>query len=363
MDRFFTRLVLSEDTQNRVTRHALFWLACWAFQGFIYKFLYNQYPDGQAFFISYFVSLAYLPQHMLLSYSIIYGVLPKLIFKGKYWIGVASIFVLILISAAISPLTLKGIILPFRDWLGYPSHGTSVFLSFMGGLRGSMTIAGFAVAIKLVKYWYLKQIAYERLQRENLRAELELLKGQLHPHFMFNTLNSIYSLSLRNASQTPDAILQLANLMRYMIAESSGPSVSLEKEIQILSTYMNLEKSRLGERLDQSLTIRGEFQDKEVAPLLFLPFLENSYKHGAFESTGQAWITLDINVNDTELAFKLVNGKNGNKDFSRQGIGLQNVKKRLSLLYPDSHDLRISDNEDSFVVSLTLMLNRLKVPA
>jgi LytS/YehU family sensor histidine kinase len=225
-----------------------------------------------------------------------------------------------------------------------------------------MTIAGFAVAIKLMKHWYLKKSENEQLERARLKAELELLKGHLHPHFMFNTLNSIYASALRDSSATADGILRLSNLMRYMIAESSAPTVSLSREVLLVTNYMELEKSRMGDRLEQSFHIRGDLDGKNIAPLLLLPFIENSYKHGVYEMTDQAWLNLDIQVKESELSFKLSNGKAARPRQPGPGTGLQNVRKRLSMLYPQSHDLRITEDNETFIVSLTLMLDRMAIP-
>ena len=362
MDSFFIRLVLSNDLRSRLGRHGLFWFVSWAFQGFLYSFLYIDSLTLLTFIISFTESLIYLPQHIFLSYSIIYFVLPQFIFRGQYWAGLFIIIALIVITAFLSPLILYYVIEPFRTLLDFPYRFKGVFYSFLGGLRVSMTIAGFAVAIKLVKHWYLKKAENEKLEKARLRAELELLKQQLHPHFMFNTLNSIYAMALRNSTQTADAIMQLSNLMRYMIAESGAPAISLSKEIQILRNYMNLEKGRIGDRLDQSLHVDGTLENKQIAPLLLLPFLENSYKHGVYGSPDAAWLTLNIDVRDSELRFHLVNGKSPSQN-AGSGTGLQNVRRRLSMLYPGSHDLRISEDEETFVVSLTLMLDKISIPA
>jgi sensor histidine kinase YesM len=362
MDRFFTRLTLSNDLRPRLARHILFWVASWVFQGFIYSFLYVSQPTKLTFTISFVESLIYLPQHIFLSYSIIYIALPFYIFRGKYWTGLTVIAAFIIVAAMLSPLTLYYVIEPFRNMMQFPQHFKGVFYSFMGGLRGSMTVAGFAVAIKLVKHWYLKKEENEQLEKAKLRAELEVLKGHLHPHFMFNTLNSIYSLALRNSTQTADAILQLSNLMRYMIAESAAPAISLSKEISILRNYMNLEKARIGDRLDQTLVVEGDLEGQEIAPLILLPFLENSFKHGVYPIPDPAWLTVDIRVREGELHFKVVNGKSGPIQSNVSGTGLQNVRRRLAMLYPGNHELRISEDNDTFVVSLTLMLNRILIP-
>src|SRR4029079_10009808 len=137
-----------------------------------------------------------------------------------------AVIVLILLAAMVSQFVASFAIVPIRQSLGIPYQpSTKFYASLMAGLRGSMTVAGFAVAIKLIKLWYKKKIDNERLEKATLRAELELLKGQLHPHFMFNTLNTIYSFSLNGSDKTPQAILELSQLMRYMLTECTRPFV------------------------------------------------------------------------------------------------------------------------------------------
>jgi sensor histidine kinase YesM len=358
MDSYFSRLVLSDQIKDRVSRHVLFWLACWVFQGFLYGFIYSADSWIQVFTISFAESFFFLPQHIFLSYSIIYFVLPQYFFKEKYWSGVAFVLLVIFISAVFSPVTQFFVIKPFREWMNFPHTLKNIYFSLLGGLRGSMTVAGFAVAIKLLKYWYFKKTENEQLEKEKLKAELELLKGQLHPHFMFNTLNSIYSMALKNSTQTADAILKLSNLMRYMMAESNRAFIPLEDEIKILKTYIDMEKNRFGDRIDLTLNIQGELGDKTIAPLLLLPFVENGFKHGTNQMQEHAWMSMDVSVKENELKFKLINGKpeEAHPGIISSGIGLQNVKKRLALLYPGSHDLRITEDETTFIVSLAVRL-------
>lgn len=361
MNDFFTRLALSNDIRSRVGRHVLFWVAAWLFQGIIYSFMYPDIGYHMTVILSFTEALLYLPMHMFLAYSISYLVLPLLAFKRKFWWSLLSVLVLIVITALLSPLSLMFLVEPFRDFIGAPSKNLNVFYSFMGGLRGALTVSGFFVAIKLLKHWYLKSSENERLEREKLRAELDALKSQLHPHFMFNTLNSIYSMALLNSPNTAESIHRLSSLMRYMIAESHEPIVPLEQELHIIRTYIELEKGRLGDRLDHSINIQGPLAGNQIAPLLLLPFVENSFKHGAFESEDQGWMSLDISLKGDELFFKLINGKNQLSSHPPSGIGLMNVKKRLELLYPQAHELRIKEDEETFVVSLRLQLNKVSI--
>ncbi|HEY0656246.1 MAG TPA: sensor histidine kinase [Chryseosolibacter sp.] len=358
MDNFFSRLVLSDEWRYRLSRHVLFWLCCWAFMGFIYGFLYVDEDQKPQFVRSYIESFIYLPQHMVLSYGIIYLALPRYILKNRYWAGISIIVCFILVAAICSPAILIFILNPIQHALNYPVKHSSIFFSFMGGLRGSSTIAGFAVAIKLVKYWYFKKEENAALEKEKLKAELQLLRGQLHPHFVFNTLNSIYSLSLKNSPQTPGAILKLADLMRYMFTDCSAHSISLTKEVEMLQNYIDLVRSRYNDRIDMAVNIDGFFGDKLIAPLIFLPFVENSFKYGANEMLESAWISIDLSVDGHTLKFKVMNGKPSGIETISSGVGLRNVKKRLQMLYPGAHELRITEDDDSFIVALTLELDK-----
>jgi len=362
MDQFFTRLVLSNHTPDRVGRHVLFWTVCWLFQGFLYGFFYWNGQPALLFRISFVESLFFLPQHIMLSYGIMYYVLPNYFFKDRYWGGILWVMGLILLSALLSPLVNELVISPYRNWIGFPRKGNTVFYSFMGGLRGSMTISGFAVAIKLMKIWYLKKIEHEQLEKEKLKAELDLLTGQLHPHFMFNTLNNIYSLSLTDSKQTPEAILKLSHLMHYMIKECRQPYISIGKEIDMIQSYLALEKARFGERLEITLNVSGDLSDHHIPPLMLLPLIENSVKHGVNQMPEQAWISMDVVVRNGEFICKIINGVGDNQNASRQspGIGLQNIKKRLALLYPERHELRITHTDDVFIVTLFLALKQIQ---
>lgn len=272
------------------------------------------------------------------------------------------VILLIVITAFLSPASNYFLIRPFRELIGEPMRAEfNILHSFMGGLRGALTVAGFAVAIKLIKYWYLKKIENEQLEKEKLRGELEILKAQVHPHFMFNTLNSIYALSLKKSDETSAAILKLSQLMRYILTECKQSSVDLAKEVEILQHYIELEKSRFYNRMDMTINIRGDLTRDRIAPLVLLPFVENSFKHGVNEMIEQAWISLDLEVSDHQLRFKLINGRaEGPVHPDSVQVGLQNVKKRIGLLYPKAHELRITEDADTFVVSLVLQLNAIK---
>jgi LytS/YehU family sensor histidine kinase len=228
--------------------------------------------------------------------------------------------------------------------------------SFPRSIFALFSVAWIAVSIKLVKYWYIEKDIQQRLEKEKLTVELQLLKSQLHPHFLFNTLNSLYSLTLESSAQAPHAVLQLSALLRYMLYECNEPVADVRKEIEVLQTYIALEKFRFGERLEISTSYTGDIDKQQIAPLLLLPFVENAVKHGTGKELDKCWMSLHLHVEKDMLTFNLINSAGTANPADGGGLGLQNVRRRLNLLYP-GHQLKITHAGDTFMVSLTLGLS------
>ncbi|MDO1447737.1 histidine kinase [Rhodocytophaga aerolata] len=367
-----TRFIFSDEPLYRISRHGVFWVAWWLFFSFLYGTRPIETDSGWYIFkdtivLSSIEAFLFLPSHIVFSYSIIYLLIPKFLLKGRYWLFMLCLISSTLLAAFISHAITLLAIIPFRESVGLAIPKSNFYYGMMSGLRGGIQTGGFAAAIKLMKYFYLKQKDNQQLLQEKLKAELQLLKSQVHPHFLFNTLNNLYSLTLTKSELAPEIVLKLSGLLRYMLYECNTPRVPLDKEIAMLQNYIELEKLRYGNHLDMSVNIRGEYGHKQIAPLLLLPFIENSFKHGASELLDQAWISLDMFVRADTLKFKLVNSQPEVQVPYTQpinhsaGIGLTNVKKRLDLLYPGLHDLRITSEEGTFIVNLSLQLESLSV--
>jgi phage shock protein PspC (stress-responsive transcriptional regulator) len=388
--RFFSYdFVFSNEPRHRLARHATFWLAFALFSTVLYGFVpisngvseKFSIPIWLIFLFSFGDALLFNINHALLTYLILYFLLPRYFFKEKYMLLIVGLVVCIFISLVVSVFiseviiegwfhTLRGDMLAkhLKNPLLAPKFAASKFAAsnrtpigaaLMAGLRGGLTISGFATAIKLSKYWYLKQKALQQTEKEKLTAELQLLKSQIHPHFLFNTLNNLYALTLTKSDKSPEVVLKLSRLLSYMLYECNVAEVPLEKEIQVICNYAELEQMRYGNRLDVSLNFTGPIVGTTIAPLLLIPFVENAFKHGPSEQIELAWISLDLSLADNRLRFKLINSKN--KDAvvlaHQSGIGLQNVKKRLELIYPGRHSLRLLVEDEMYVVNLVIDLN------
>jgi LytS/YehU family sensor histidine kinase len=297
---------------------------------------------------------------MIFVYSLNYFLFPRYVLKGKFFTAFIGFLVILAISVAY---------LRVADvYITHFSGSTSIWgpYNWPRVVYSLFSIGWIAVTIRLVKKWYVEKEIQHRLEKEKLTVELQLLRSQLHPHFLFNTLNSLYSMTLERSAEAPEAVLQLSSLLRYILYECDDPVVPLSQEIKSLKDYIALEKMRFGDRFDVSLTFSGDLKNRMIAPLLFLPFVENSIKHGISESTGKNWISLHLHVEGPTLIFKLINSREpdaANPDSIGQphppdgqphGLGLQNVQRRLHLLYPDRHKLLLVPEEDTFLVSLTL---------
>ncbi|WP_214228016.1 histidine kinase [Pedobacter sp. B4-66] len=224
-------------------------------------------------------------------------------------------------------------------------------------------IFGFSAIVLLLLTSFIGYLIY---RNKNQSIELSLLKAQIHPHFLFNTLNNLYALSMNKSDEAPGVVLGLANILRYILYECNTVNASLKKEMDIISEYIALEKIRCKKELEVNIYIENDLQAYTIAPLLLLPLVENAYKHGANKLEMDAWINIHAKVVGNRFYFKISNNKpeeiNAITSKSRYGnIGLRNIKKRLDIIYPKRHKFKITDSEDIFLVSLELEVKRRQV--
>jgi two-component system, LytTR family, sensor kinase len=210
-------------------------------------------------------------------------------------------------------------------------------------------------------------LAFQEIQSHQLKAELESLKAQINPHFLFNTLNNIYSFSLFKSDKSPEMILKLSELMHYIIYDCKDEEVLLEKELEFIQNYIDLEEVRVGETLDIQIDIQKPIIPYFISPLIFIPFLENAFKHGNSVAEKDAFIRVELGIDTLDmLTFRCINLYSANpaneRNKTSHGIGLENIRKRLQLVYPQKHDLKIKEENGVFNVELKLDLSERIVP-
>lgn len=308
-----------------------------------------------------YIFLFFYPLVWVYLIVIIYWLIPSFLLKGKYlkffllyliWCCVGLSLIFFIYNYAFRPFI--GIAAPQHLTLYRFYHETFTPQMFME-INALPTFCGF---FKLFKYWYIEQQQKNQIEKEKLNTELQLLKAQLHPHFLFNTLNNLYSLVYEKSDKAPKMLMRLSGLLSYVLYECKANEVLLSKEIDIIKDYVALEKERYGDRLDVSFNFSGDIEDKMIAPMLFQPFIENAFKHGTSEQLGKVWMSIDLSVKENQLYFKIINSCDNSRVAVREkhGVGIENVKKRLELLYPGKFELQNGIEDDVYIVSLSLEL-------
>ena len=344
-------LIFSERRKYKVLRHVLFCLAI-----LLYSFLRIgiMYPVEHfwAMFASYFSWTLYWASLILgFSYLTVYVFVPKYLYRKKYISFCLS--VLLIYATMYMMNAVQGyyqLNKTFNIISGSWSRNFFQLPNIIRLLGNPPLVCGLLLSLKSLKNWYLRKVESEALARANTNAELQLLKSQIHPHFLFNTLNNIYSYALNNKPEAPGLVKKLKQTVHYMVAECNHASVPLKNELNMIANYIELEKIRYGNRLSMQVELINPDGNHLIAPLLMIPFVENSFKHGVSQMLDHPRISLKIYVEGNMLHFYLNNTKpptTENQD-PRKGIGLENVRKRLDLLYPDKHKLRYPDNGGYF---------------
>ena len=338
---------------ERVLRHVLYWLG-WLLFYVITNSLY--FDKNLMRWIS--IELVSMCIKLPFVYFVIYYLVPNFLIPKRYF----EFFSLLLFSA---------IFAGFAIWTSY----YYVFHSFFSHIGGSkfwsmkmsfrvldlIYIASLPTILKLHQRQSLQEKKAQQLVEQKLGAELKVLKNQLHPHFLFNTLNNLYSMVLTQHPKASEVVVRLSDIMSYMLYDCERSLIDLEKEIENLKNYIELEKIRYGTRVDISFETGGEITGKSIAPLLLLPFLENAFKHGVEKNELNSWVRINLWVTEEELTYMVENSlpeavQDENMPKTQSGVGLANVRKRLELLYPDQHSLEIT-HEETFLAKLNLKLS------
>ena len=329
--------------------HAAYWILITGF--FIYEKRYLIYKASMPFFVICVVGRILLL--IVIAYLNLHYFLPKFLLQKRYLAYATAVILSILgylLAQSLFDFYLYGYVIgPMRNsnWaetLSYNFFSTLWYLGLM-------------LALKLSIDWYEQQRTLQKITVEKLQAEVNFLRSQVNPHFLFNVLNNIYELTLKKSDHAPDVVLKLSEMMEYMLYDSDDSKVLLQKEISYLNTYLELEKLRFGDHSDIVLKVSGDVNGQVIAPLLLLPLVENAMKHGVSKQNGNAWLHGDLQVGKSSIKLNVENSKPlVTRHEGKGGIGLDNLRKRLDLLYPGKHRFETEDKGNSFLVNLEIEL-------
>lgn len=354
-------LVFSDKPLYRLSRHGVFLVGIAAY--FFVSYLAYRTPfslrvsDWDYARLSLVDAVGHTVLATVLIYPTLYGYLPRLFRIGpSLWL-----LLLIMTTGELGLLFLRYIVYPFREQIGYDAAPVSVSFGVTHTLSKLSFMVILAVVCKGAKSWYLAQQARRDAEQARVMAELQLLRSQLQPHFLFNTLNNLYEATLAKSETAPRIVLKLADIMAYMLYDSRQERVRLADEINCLKEYVALEQLRYGNRLDVAFTMSGTLTQQTIAPLLLLPLVENAFKHGARQALTATWLTIDLDIRENQLTLHVINPcPVAERPYpvaaTGHGIGLANIRHQLALLYGASARLETHRADDLFTATLLIEL-------
>ena len=341
-------------SRYRIFWHILFWVWLYVLDVLIFGIAYQNVSN----FVVY--ALVEMPGQIIFAYSIVYWILPTYFLQGRYGeaLGLTIIIFLMigLLGHGIAYIISRYPDTPYARENAWWSLSKIMLAAFYCVLKACIFIV-----IKLVMLWYDNERKVAEMEKTRLESELKMLKDQVNPHFMFNTLNNLYGLIGKNPLHAQESVLGFSGILRYMLYDSNQRTVSVDTELKCILNYIELEKLRYPGNLSVSVNVQEEVRWLSIVPLSIFPFVENSFKHGAAEHLRDAWINIDFSVYRDDFIFKIENSKGRHTNGSSQhGIGLKNVKRRLELLYNNRHRLQVVDGDETFLVILKITLEVMK---
>lgn len=347
-------LVFRGTRLKHVVLHILFWGVVWLFFSYYFSF----YSENEQYAL-WFTNLI-VPITIANTYFSVYYLIPKYLITKKYRLfALYAFYVLVGSAYIISMVMFFGFVymseLHFKQ---IPPLSRSLPLILISVYLVVIVVSAFT----LTQFNYRSLEKNKTLENDFLQTQLQLkmeelkfLRMQIHPHFLFNTLNTLYGFALKKADETPEIILKLSNLLDYILYQVEKPHVLLGEEIKHVKDYLDLEKIRFRDTLHIEWRVEQLNEELKVAPMLLMPFVENSFKHGGLID-GKLRIAIELTVEKGQLRFNIINSIT-QQATPNKGIGLENIRKRLAILYPDQHELQIEQNEQEFCVELNVMID------
>lgn len=343
-------MTITTNKTIRITFHIIFWFCAW----FFFFFYYKRYSEVNIY--TFTASVINLIAAIATVYTFNYYLIPKILLKNKQKKFIAFAFVAIVMFFYIQLLLTLFLVvrLLYAGYQLFPEMIDVMMLFF-----NLFFVVFVAIAVKLYKRWNEKDYREQKVQKEKVEAELQMLKTQINPHFLFNTLNSIYVLAMKNSEQTATTVMKLSDILDYILYKIDAPRIAIVDEIQIIENYIELEKIRFADKVNITFTSSLKSEDIQIPPMLIIPFVENTFKHGVTSSMEKSWIKISIDETDQRLDIVISNSKSQNQMRGKAGgIGLMNVKKQLDLLFGDTYTLDISEKNNRYDVFLSIPINQ-----
>lgn len=350
---------LDKILSKRLLTHILFWIGVFV--------LYTQvfFNAGVSFWFGFMMNIVLFPSMIGTAYFLNYYQIPRLYERKKYLIFTFSLVLSTYLFTALARILtiyiaepVLGLDQPLPDmWAIVLLTPERLIKNYVMSIYIAPLIM---LSIKMLKSNAEAKRNTEQLEKEKHLAEINFLKAQIHPHFLFNTLNNLYSLTLQKSDEAPKTVVKLSEMLDYMLYQCNDKKVTIQKEIQLINNYIDLERLRYGDRLDLQFNESIDSPEIQVAPLILLSLIENAFKHGVSGAIQAPFILIDLDVNSEKLMLSVKNSKalQSQEDPTsyKSGIGFSNVKRQLDLIYSDKYELEINDQPETYHVSLSIVL-------
>ncbi len=358
--------IFSEKKMDRLQRHVIFWLL-WGIYFSLSYFHYQQAGVEKVEFemwsVPFFIKTCLLLLiHLCACYFFIDFLMPRYLFRSKYTGMIISTLVLGFLILIVNYFFYKNLFplvdRAFRHQPAIVSENTW-WSSISSGLLTAPKVICAAAAIKFLKRWWLKQKEKEKLEKEKLTTDLQLLKAQMHPEFLFSSLNNITRLTQnKNTQKAGKSLLTLSDILSYMLYESDNSLVLLQKEIKTIKDYLVLEKTQLGDQLEIDIAVKGDTESKMIVPLLLFPFIENCFLFFGNKKLERLWINLEFQVEGRELTMRLIHGKTSDSiNEPAEKNGLEKAIKQLDFFYGGNYELKTTVEPEMMMVCLKVVLH------
>lgn len=311
--------------------------------------------------------LGYVVYQALGVYFCLYVLIPRFLQKGRY---------VLFLTFTLSTILAMAVFITANYFVVGAVANVSVYDLYNFSPRSPLTIfkhnalqscvaaTTLGMSIKLTKNWVDSQKQQQALEKEKLETELKFLKSQFNPHFLFNTINSIFVLINKNPEMASESLIKFSSLLRYQLYECNSPKIPLKNELAYIESFMELESLRQNQNFELKTDVPKVVEGLTIAPFILIPFIENAFKHLSEDRKLKKWISLDIQLQGDELVFELINSANFELRHTLPegvvygGLGLRNVKRRLVIIYPDEHTLVVTKGKDTHTVKLQLKLQK-----
>lgn len=354
--------VYSNNIKYRLFRHIVFWVAWISYFITLYVLRPGVYYIGFRSFLSYTIleTLIVMSIDIVFCYTVMYFLVPRYLIRGKYILFFFLLIVFILLDASVSNMYYYVFINPLREYFDLPVWEKITFPQLLLGMSSVLMITWSATTIRFLKLWHLKQQEIELLKSEKISREMKFIDTYIQPSFVPQLLKKVYAYAVASSHKVPEMLERMQRILSYLIDECNHSTVAISKEVEAIKDFLQLEKLTNSNRLTVNYDLNADTGNKRIVPFILFPLIENNFRQVNDNITDNHWVHIVLSIAENNLTLEIKNSKpvETSNLMNYETTNLQQIRKRLELLYPQSHKLNIIIEEETFIIRLEIALNR-----